>query len=502
MMRLSAKYAELYKLSYNLFLAIFLVMSPAKTLASDSDWQQLVAKGDAAISQQSLSQAEDYYRQALKTVRENSHSNQDLVECQNKLANALSLQDKIEESEALYRRSLRQLERQYGSESPEVVPTLFSLGSIYESEGDVSSAMALYERAFKINEAHYGPYSPEFAKSLHRLGRASYRAGQPEKAEQRYKQALSILEQQAGLGASKQLEELLSDYSDLLRKKDTIDKDLISDYQNEVLKDTVNTQKPVAGVPTSDFQQQMSLRSSTGTQEQFNEDQRVRLRGEIFPFSNASLAPVYNTMSNAFNQQSRFQQGEPLYKRMIAIDVKALGPDHPSVADDLSNLALLYISQQKYADAEPLLRRALAIYEKAYGKDNMIAIRTRASLASIYNRLGSPEEARSFYSNALIQAKTTIGPNNLETAQMLNELAFLYYRQGRLEDACTFYKWALASTEGAAGSQSPLVAACLRDYAQVLRSLGRGTEASEMEERAQNILATADEPSIDQHRMR
>ena len=37
--------------------------------------------------------------------------------------------------------------------------------------------------------------------------------------------------------------------------------------------------------------------------------------------------------------QGEYDEAKPLYERAIAIDEKALGPDHPGVATDLNNLA-------------------------------------------------------------------------------------------------------------------------------------------------------------------
>ena len=37
--------------------------------------------------------------------------------------------------------------------------------------------------------------------------------------------------------------------------------------------------------------------------------------------------------------QGKYDEAKPLYERAIAIDEKALGPDHPGVATDLNNLA-------------------------------------------------------------------------------------------------------------------------------------------------------------------
>ena len=43
---------------------------------------------------------------------------------------------------------------------------------------------------------------------------------------------------------------------------------------------------------------------------------------------------------------------------LLAINEKALGPDHPSVALALNDLAELYKEEDRYADAEPLYKRA------------------------------------------------------------------------------------------------------------------------------------------------
>ena len=48
-------------------------------------------------------------------------------------------------------------------------------------------------------------------------------------------------------------------------------------------------------------------------------------------------------------------------RRALAIDEKSFGPEHPNVARDLNNLALLLKDTNRPAEAEPLMRRALAI---------------------------------------------------------------------------------------------------------------------------------------------
>jgi CHAT domain-containing protein len=67
---------------------------------------------------------------------------------------------------------------------------------------------------------------------------------------------------------------------------------------------------------------------------------------------------------------NRHTEAEPMMRRALAIDEKSFGLEHPNVARDLNNLALLMQATDRLAEAEMLYRRALAIFEKSYGPDH------------------------------------------------------------------------------------------------------------------------------------
>lgn len=60
--------------------------------------------------------------------------------------------------------------------------------------------------------------------------------------------------------------------------------------------------------------------------------------------------------------------------------LQVLGTDHPDVAKQLNNLALLCQNQGKYEAVERYYRRALAIYEGQLGPDNPNVARTKNNL--------------------------------------------------------------------------------------------------------------------------
>ncbi len=54
-------------------------------------------------------------------------------------------------------------------------------------------------------------------------------------------------------------------------------------------------------------------------------------------------------------------------RQALAIDEMVLGKEHPTVARDLNNLALLLQATNQVAEAESLMRQVLAIDEKKFG---------------------------------------------------------------------------------------------------------------------------------------
>jgi tetratricopeptide (TPR) repeat protein len=71
----------------------------------------------------------------------------------------------------------------------------------------------------------------------------------------------------------------------------------------------------------------------------------------------------------------------------------AYGPDHPSVAATLNNLAGLLETLSRYEEAEPLYRRSLAISEAAYGPDHPSVAVTLNNLAGLLDAMGRHDEA-------------------------------------------------------------------------------------------------------------
>ncbi len=83
----------------------------------------------------------------------------------------------------------------------------------------------------------------------------------------------------------------------------------------------------------------------------------------------SKLEEVYNSYRTLY-QQGRYSEAEPYAIETLRLGTEELGPNDPTTAALLDNLAGLYEAQGHYAEAEPLYQRSLAIWEKAQGPEH------------------------------------------------------------------------------------------------------------------------------------
>jgi tetratricopeptide (TPR) repeat protein len=135
-----------------------------------------------------------------------------------------------------------------------------------------------------------------------------------------------------------------------------------------------------------------------------------------------------NNLALSLTHAGDYTGAEPLYRRALAIDEKALGPDHPDVATDLNNLAELLRAKGDYAGAEPLYRRALAIDEKALGPDHPAVATSLNNLALLLKAKGDYAAAEPLFRRALGIDEKALGPNHPQTLQIRENLKSLSYK--------------------------------------------------------------------------
>jgi CHAT domain-containing protein len=204
-----------------------------------------------------------------------------------------------------------------------------------------------------------------------------------------------------------------------------------------------------------------------------------------------NVATALNNLAELYRAQGDYGRAAPLYQRSLAIREKVLGPEHPDVAQSLNNLALLYEAQGDYGRAAPLYQRSLAIREKVLGPEHPDVAQSLNNLAVLYEAQGDYGRAAPLYQRSLAILEKALGPEHPNVAQSLNNLASLYEDQGDYERAAPLYQRSLAIREKVLGPEHPDVATALNNLAVLFQGQGDYGRAAPLYQRALAILEKA-----------
>ena len=197
--------------------------------------------------------------------------------------------------------------------------------------------------------------------------------------------------------------------------------------------------------------------------------------------------------------QGNYAQALPLFQRALNIRDKALGPDHPDVANSLNNLAELYQAQGNHDAALPLLQRASKIFEKTLGPEHPDFATALSNLAEEYSAKGNYAQALPLFQRALNIRDKALGPDHPDVADSLNDLGGLYTKRGNYAEALKVYQRALKIDETALGPDHPDVANSLNNLASLYKDQGDAALAEPLFQRALKIRVKAcgaDHPDV------
>jgi CHAT domain-containing protein len=239
--------------------------------------------------------------------------------------------------------------------------------------------------------------------------------------------------------------------------------------------------------------------------------ENVRTFGADHP----NVAIAHQILGESQRRQSKFNEAEGNFRRMLTIYERRLGPEHEYTAAALNSLALVLERLGDYPGAETLLRRAHAVLEKKLGKTHPDTATTLSNLSRVLDsqgkfaatqvakpaaggseaaqiamraqeaeRRGQFGEAETLHHQVLAIHEKSLGSDHPTTANSLSNLGRVFDLQGKYEEAETTYRRALNVREKVLGAEHPDVATSLNNLAKVLQELGKDQQITVSEARA------------------
>jgi len=210
-------------------------------------------------------------------------------------------------------------------------------------------------------------------------------------------------------------------------------------------------------------------------------------RGQAPPAPELALAAAAMSQADAFENQGRHPDAEPLYRRALSLRESGLGPDHPDTAASAEGLAMALEGQGRLEEAEPLLRRVLSIDARSPGPPGPGMARHIERLAELLGEEGRYSEAEPLLRHALAIYESTAGPDHPSTAAALDNLALALHQQGRDTQAEPMFRRAMRILETSPGDTPATATAPAKHLANLLVDHGRYREAETLFRRALRI---------------
>jgi tetratricopeptide (TPR) repeat protein len=218
--------------------------------------------------------------------------------------------------------------------------------------------------------------------------------------------------------------------------------------------------------------------------------QAINWRENILGRDHPKVAEDLTELAMLCRRLGDYPRGLNIIQMVLSMHTRADGGfESPLVADDFSRMALLHMDEKQPEKAAGALQTAILIREKSLGTEHPALLPELDRLAATRVMLREYEKAEQVYRRALVIRERTIGPANPDLIPSVEGLAYSYFGQKKYAEAEPFYKRLLALWEIAGGKDHPMIALTLDKLSVFYREQERWEDAMEATVRASAIRA-------------
>ena len=145
-------------------------------------------------------------------------------------------------------------------------------------------------------------------------------------------------------------------------------------------------------------------------------------------------------LAESYFEQADYSEAQKVYEKILAIKQKQLGAQDPGLVDDLNKLAEVLWVQGNYRAAEPFVRRSVSILESAQPMDMLKLSESVRTLAGLYFKQGKYEPCLPLLEHALMMKRMELGEEHKDVGSILREYAKLLKKLGRKDEAEQHYQ--------------------------------------------------------------
>lgn len=153
----------------------------------------------------------------------------------------------------------------------------------------------------------------------------------------------------------------------------------------------------------------------------------------------AAVGAAMYRLAESYFEQGDFAEAQKIYEKILAIRQAELGSQHIDLVEDLNKLAEVLWVQGNFRQAEPFVRRGVTILESTQPVDGLRLAEGLRILAGLFFQQGKFEPSIPFLEHALLLKKAALGDDHKDVGNLLREYAKLLKKMGRTAEAEKHY---------------------------------------------------------------
>jgi tetratricopeptide (TPR) repeat protein len=145
-------------------------------------------------------------------------------------------------------------------------------------------------------------------------------------------------------------------------------------------------------------------------------------------------------LADLLADQGHPAEAEKLYRQILAIRTRTLGPEHPDTLQCQISLAQLLLKEGRLQEAEKMQRQTLAVNLRVIGAESPQTLWCQSDLAETLIKEGHYSEAEKIASAALAIERRTMAPTHPETLYTLQRLGLAITYRRRCGDTAPLFR--------------------------------------------------------------
>ena len=173
-----------------------------------------------------------------------------------------------------------------------------------------------------------------------------------------------------------------------------------------------------------------------------------------------SVATSYNNIGSTWDDKDEYDKALEYYEKSLAIYLKTLGGEHPDVATSYNIIGLALDNKGESDKALEYYEKSLVIRLKTLGGEH-------PNVAVVYNNIGASwalrnkgeyDKALEYYEKSLPIYLKTLGGEHPDVATTYNNIGFAWMKKSEYDKALDYYEKCLAIELKTLGGEHPSVA--------------------------------------------